>query len=128
MKEHIQYDYLYDNHFTELKNIEMLNEKLNVITAMEPFMGRYFSTDYVRVNILKQSETEMAELDKQMSDDISQGKIIDPLDQVAMDNQAMADEQDNAELDKEMKKAQIKTQSEKGTTNPSGSTRTPAKK
>ena len=128
MKEHIQYDYLYDNHFTELKNIEMLNEKLNVITAMEPFMGRYFSTDYVRVNILKQSETEMAELDKQMSDDISQGKIIDPLDQVAMDNQAMADEQDNAELDKEMKKAQIKTQAEKGTTNPSGSTRTPAKK
>jgi len=128
MKEHIQYDYLYDNHFTELKNIEMLNEKLNVITAMEPFMGRYFSTDYVRVNILKQSETEMAELDKQMSDDISQGKIIDPLDQVAMDNQAMDDEKDNAELDKEMKKAQIKTQSEKGTTNPSGSTRTPAKK
>ena len=128
MKEHIQYDYLYDNHFTELKNIEMLNEKLNVITAMEPFMGRYFSTDYVRVNILKQSETEMAELDKQMSDDIADGKILDPLDQVAMDNQAMADEQDNAELDKEMKKAQIKTQSEKGTTNPSGSTRTPAKK
>ena len=128
MKEHIQYDYLYDNHFTELKNIEMLNEKLNVITAMEPFMGRYFSTDYVRVNILKQSETEMAELDKQMSDDIADGKIIDPLDQVAMDNQAMDDEKDNAELDKEMKKAQIKTQSEKCTTNPSGSTRTPAKK
>ena len=47
MKEHIQYDYLYDNHFTELKNIEMLNEKINLITAMEPFMGRYFSTEYV---------------------------------------------------------------------------------
>ena len=127
MKEHIQYDYLYDNHFTELKNIEMLNEKLNVITAMEPFMGRYFSTDYVRVNILKQSETEMAELDTQMKDDISSGKIIDPLEMTAMDNQAMEDEKDNAELDKEMKKAQIKTQAEKGTTNPSGSTRTPAK-
>ena len=55
MKEHIQYDYLYDNHFTELKNIEMLNEKLNVITAMEPFMGRYFSTEYIRTNILGQS-------------------------------------------------------------------------
>ena len=52
MKEHIQYDYLYDNHFTELKNIEMLNEKINLITAMEPFMGRYFSTEYVRTNIL----------------------------------------------------------------------------
>ena len=127
MKEHIQYDYLYDNHFTELKNIEMLNEKINLITAMEPFMGRYFSTEYVRTNILGQSEVEKDELDKQMKDDISSGKIIDPLDQVAMDNQAMDDEKDNAELDKEMKKAQIKTQAQKGTTNPSGSTRTPAK-
>tara|TARA_B100000886_G_scaffold319912_1_gene260992 strand:- start:1290 stop:2942 length:1653 start_codon:yes stop_codon:yes gene_type:complete len=127
MKEHIQYDYLYDNHFTELKNIEMLNEKINVITAMEPFMGRYFSTEYVRTNILGQSEVEKKELDAQMEDDISSGKIIDPLEMTAMDQKAMDDEKDNAELDKEMKKAQIKTQAEKGTTNPSGSTRTPAK-
>jgi len=127
MKEHIQYDYLYDNHFTELKNIEMLNEKINLITAMEPFMGRYFSTEYVRTNILGQSEVEKKELDDQMQDDISSGKIIDPLEMTAMDQKAMDDEKDNAELDKEMKKAQIKTQAEKGTTNPSGSTRTPAK-
>ena len=124
MKEHIQYDYLYDNHFTELKNIEMLNEKINLITAMEPFMGRYFSTEYVRTNILGQSEVEKRELDDQMEDDISSGKIIDPLEVTAMDQKAMDDEKDNAELDKEMKKAQIKTQAEKGTTNPSGSTRT----
>ena len=127
MKEHIQYDYLYDNHFTELKNIEMLNEKINLITAMEPFMGRYFSTEYVRTNILGQSEVEKRELDDQMEDDISSGKIIDPLEITAMDQKAMDDERDNAELDKDMKKAQIKTQAEKGTTNPSGSTRTPAK-
>ena len=127
MKEHIQYDYLYDNHFTELKNIEMLNEKINLITAMEPFMGRYFSTEYVRTNILGQSEVEKRELDDQMQDDISSGKIIDPLEVTAMDQKAMDDERDNAELDKDMKKAQIKTQAEKGTTNPSGSTKTPAK-
>jgi len=127
MKEHIQYDYLYDNHFTELKNIEMLNEKINLITAMEPFMGRYFSTEYVRTNILGQSEVEKRELDDQMTDDISSGKIIDPLEMTAMDQKAMDDEKDNAELDKEMKKAQIKSTKEKGTTNPSGSTRTPAK-
>lgn len=107
MKEHVQYDYLYDNHFTELKNIEMLNEKLGVIAQMEPYMGRYFSTEYVRTEILKQTEPQMKELDTQMADDISQGRIIDPLDQVAMDNQAMDNEQQNAELDQEMKKAQI---------------------
>ena len=127
MKEHIQYDYLYDNHFTELKNIEMLNEKINLITAMEPFMGRYFSTEYIRTNILGQSEVEKRELDDQMQDDISSGKIIDPLEMTAMDQKAMDDEKDNAELDKEMKKAQIKSTKEKGTTNPSGTTRTTAK-
>ena len=107
MKEHIQYDYLYDNHFTELKNLEMLNEKLGVIAQMEPYMGRYFSTEYVRAQILGQSETEMEELDVQMDDDIKKGRIIDPLDQVAMDQNAMDMEQDNAALDQEMKKAQI---------------------
>ncbi len=107
MKEHIQYDYLYDNHFTELKNLEMLNEKLGVIAQMEPYMGRYFSTEYVRSQILGQSETEMEELDVQMDDDIKNGRIIDPLDQVAMDQNAMDMEQDNAALDQEMKKAQI---------------------
>ena len=107
MKEHIQYDYLYDNHFTELKNLEMLNEKLGVIAQMEPYMGRYFSTEYVRSQILGQSETEMEELDVQMDDDIKNGRIIDPLDQVAMDQNAMDMEQQNTELDQEMKKAQI---------------------
>lgn len=107
MKEHIQYDYLYDNHFTELKNLEMLNEKLGVIAQMEPYMGRYFSTEYVRAQILGQSETEMEELDVQMDDDIKNGRIIDPLDQVAMDQNAMDVEQDNAALDQELKKAQI---------------------
>lgn len=107
MKEHIQYDYLYDNHFTELKNLEMLNEKLGVIAQMEPYMGRYFSTEYVRSQILGQSETEMEELDVQMDDDIKNGRIINPLDQVAMDQNAMDMEQDNAALDQEMKKAQI---------------------
>jgi hypothetical protein len=107
MKEHIQYDYLYDNHFTELKNLEMLNEKLGVIAQMEPYMGRYFSTEYVRSQILGQSETEMEELDVQMDDDIKNGRIIDPLDQVAMDQNAMDMEQDNAALDQELKQAQI---------------------
>ena len=56
------------------------------------------STEYVRSQILGQSETEMEELDVQMDDDIKNGRIIDPLDQVAMDQNAMDMEQDNAAL------------------------------
>ena len=108
MKEHIQYDYLYDNHFTELKNIEMLNEKLGVIAAMEPYMGRYFSTEYVRTEILKQSEVEKREMDDQMSDDIKQGRILDPLEMQQMDVGMMQQELDNAEAQEKLTQAQAK--------------------
>jgi len=39
MEQHIQYDYLFDNHFTELKEIEMIGERLNLVERMQPFMG-----------------------------------------------------------------------------------------
>jgi hypothetical protein len=107
MKEHIQYDYLYDNHFTELKNLEMMNEKLQIIAQMDPFVGKYFSTEYIRKEILGQSETQMQEIDAEMSDDIKSGRVIDPLDQIANDQANMDREQQSADLDMDMKKVQI---------------------
>jgi hypothetical protein len=107
MKEHIQYDYLYDNHFTELKNLEMMTEKLNVIGQMDPYIGKYFSVEYIRTQILGQTETEMEEIDAEMADDIKSGRAIDPLQLVAADQQQMDADSENLELDQEMKKAQI---------------------
>ena len=43
MKEHIQFDFLYDNHFSELKDMEMLQNKLQVAQMCEPYIGKYFS-------------------------------------------------------------------------------------
>ena len=108
MKEHIQYDYLYDNHFTELKNLEMMNEKLNVIAAMDPFVGKYFSTEYIRTQILGQTETEIEEIDGEMADDIKNGLALAPSDLLAMDVQSMETDQASAEQDIELKKAQTK--------------------
>ena len=50
MNEHIQYDFLYDNHFAELKNTELLNERLTMVATAEPYIGKYFSQDYVSYN------------------------------------------------------------------------------
>ena len=108
MKEHIQYDYLYDNHFTELKNLEMMTEKLNVIAAMDPYVGKYFSTQYIRTEILGQTETQIEELDAQMADDIKSGKALDPLDVTALEGEKIDAESDNLAMDKELKQAQIK--------------------
>ncbi|ADO99896.1 portal vertex protein of head [Prochlorococcus phage P-HM2] len=110
MKEHIQYDYLYDNHFTELKNLEMMTEKLNVIAAMDPYVGKYFSTDYIRSEILGQTETQMEELDIQMKDDIDSGRVIDPLSQTELDQGMIDADIENIPKDQEMKDVQIAQQ------------------
>jgi len=107
MKEHIQYDYLYDNHFTELKNLEMMNEKLQILAQMDPYVGKYFSTDYIRKEVLGQTEKQMEEIDAEMAGDIKSGMVIDPLDQVAADQSNLDREQQSADLDLDMKKVQI---------------------
>jgi hypothetical protein len=86
MKEHIQFSYVADNHFSELKENEMLNERLALVAQMDPYLGKYFSVDYIRRQILKQTETEIQEIDQQMQDEIANGIIPDP----AMMNDPMA--------------------------------------
>ena len=78
LEEHIQYDYLYDNHFSDLKESELLQEKLGVLAAMEPYMGRYFSAAYVRNKVLKQTEDEIKEIDAQIDKEIEEGILPDP--------------------------------------------------
>jgi len=78
LEEHIQYDFLYDNHFSDLKANELLNEQLGVVAAMEPYMGKYFSAHYVRTKVLKQTEDDIQDIDKQIDKEIKDGTLPDP--------------------------------------------------
>ena len=78
LREHIQYDYVYDNHFSDLKENELRNDQLGVVAAMEPYIGKYFSAQYIRSKVLKQSDGEMKEIDKQIEKEIKEGIIPDP--------------------------------------------------
>jgi len=78
LSDHIQYDYVYDNHFSDLKKNELMNDKLGVVAAMEPYLGRYFSVEYVRKNILSQSDSEIKDIDNQIEKEIKKGIIPDP--------------------------------------------------
>ena len=80
LSDHIQFDYVYDNHFAELKETELLNERLGVVAAVDPYIGRYFSLDYVRRHILKQKDEEIIEIDKQMAKEIQDGRVADPME------------------------------------------------
>jgi len=78
LSDHIQYDFLYDNHFAELKETEILNDKLAAVGSIEPYLGKYFSLEYVKTKILKQTDSEIIEIGKQMDKEISDGMVLDP--------------------------------------------------
>lgn len=78
MSEHIQYDFLYDNHFAELKESELLGERLSLAATAEPYIGKYFSQDYVRRHVLRQTDQEIIEEDIKIKTEIENGVIPDP--------------------------------------------------
>jgi len=73
MSEHIQFDYLYDNHFAELKETELMNERLNLMVQVEPYIGTYYSRDYVKRKILRQSDEEILEMEQEMDEENAEG-------------------------------------------------------
>jgi hypothetical protein len=78
MEDHVQYDFLYDNQFAELKESEMLTNRLTLATTIEPYIGKYYSTEYVRKKILRQTDSEIIEIDLQIEDEIKKGILPNP--------------------------------------------------
>ena len=78
MRDHIQYDFLYDNQFAELKESELLQGRLGNLATIEPYIGKYYSTEYVRKRVLRQTDQEIEEIDMQIEDEITKGIIPDP--------------------------------------------------
>ena len=68
-KDFIQYDFTADNHFTELKEQEIFKERLDALQTASEYVGQYFSHEYVRKYILRQTEEDIEVLDKQMKDE-----------------------------------------------------------
>ena len=66
MEQDIRFDYIRDSYFTELKNAEMMKERLEILQQMEEFIGTYYSRDFVRKNVLRQTEEEIKEMEAQI--------------------------------------------------------------
>ena len=69
IKEHIQFDFLQDGHFTELKNAEILRERLDMLGQIESYVGTYFSKEYVKKHVLRMTDDEIEEIDNQIKDE-----------------------------------------------------------
>jgi hypothetical protein len=69
MQGDITYTFLQDGYFAELKHSEMMRERVMLAQQLEGYVGQYFSKEYIRTKILKQNETEIEEIDKQIEEE-----------------------------------------------------------
>tara|TARA_B000000557_G_scaffold89148_1_gene72052 strand:- start:526 stop:1209 length:684 start_codon:yes stop_codon:yes gene_type:complete len=88
-KEHIQYNFIADNYFSEMKEKEVMNERMALIAQMDPFVGKYFSVEYMRRYILKQTDAEFGEIDEQMQAEIEAGLVVPPAEIAQLEKMQM---------------------------------------
>ena len=82
IRDNIFYDFLQDGHFAELKQAEMLKDRIQLANDVRDYVGKYFSVEYVRKNILKQSDQDIEKIDSQIKKEIDDGIISSPQNQV----------------------------------------------
>ena len=79
-KENIQFDFLQDGHFTELKNAEVMRERLEMLSQIEPYVGQYFSKEYIKKNILRMNDEEIEDINKQIENESEDAGDEEPVD------------------------------------------------
>ena len=78
IKEHIQYSFLKDGYFAELKNAEIMKDRIDLANAITPYIGKFYSLEYVRKNVLRQTDEDIADIDSQIENEIKTGVIAHP--------------------------------------------------
>lgn len=87
-REDIWYDFRKDNNFNELKEAELTTNRITLLQFVDPFVGRYYSKEWVRKNILKQTDEDIEEIDEQIAQEAkdaapattdAMGNPVDPM-------------------------------------------------
>jgi hypothetical protein len=77
-KQQIDFDFAVDNYFEELKLAELNRDRVGLAREMEEYVGKYYSHEYVRRYVLQHSEEEMEEIDKQIAEEKTDERYVDP--------------------------------------------------
>jgi len=81
VRDFLQYDFLQDGHFAELKDSELLLERIRLADSVRDYVGKYFSVEYVRKRILRQNDREIEDINNQIRKEVKDGVIADPMQQ-----------------------------------------------
>lgn len=83
IKTLIEYNFRQDSHFSELKQVEIMRERLEIAQTMDEYVGKYYSKQWLRKNVLSQTEEEIRAIDQQMAEEIDSGEV-DPFEEEQM--------------------------------------------
>ena len=101
IQQDIKYDFSKDNYFTELKEAELIQNRMNLMQAVTPYLGKYYSQEWARKHILQQADDEIEEMDAQISEESTEERWMTPEQLQAKqqaDQQAAADQQQQQEV------------------------------
>jgi hypothetical protein len=79
-KENIYYDFIKDNNFAELKEAELVRERLSLLGSVDPYVGRYYSMEWIQRNVLRLTDDDMKLMRKQIDAEKAAGLIMDPME------------------------------------------------
>lgn len=77
MVQNVKFDYTNDNFYAELKDTEMMKERIGILTELDPYVGKYYSHTYVRRHILKQTEEEIKDMDAEIEEESKDPQYLD---------------------------------------------------
>jgi hypothetical protein len=77
-KQNIFYDFKKDNNYAELKESQLLQNRVNVLTMLDPYVGKYYSQKWIQKNVLQFDDDDIEEMQKEIADEIEQGLYPDP--------------------------------------------------
>jgi hypothetical protein len=97
-KEDIYYNYMKDNNFTEMRDAEILRERLSVLQTVDPYIGRYYSMEWVQKNVLQMDKETIADMKKQIATEDAAG-TGGPTTPPEMQQQQQADAEANPPVD-----------------------------
>mgnify|MGYP003627433700 CR=1 FL=1 len=96
IKDHVRYDFMEDNHFTELKENEIMQERVNMLNNVDPYMGRYFSQRWAKKNVLRMTDEDIEKMDAEIATEQEAGDIhqdLEPSGQEAGANEPEGEEE-----------------------------------
>ena len=107
-KEFISYDFKKDNNFTELKEAELMRERIATLNQIDPYVGRYFSAEWVKKKVLMMTDEEIEEMDKQIEEE-------GPREDEQQDQQVQSNQQDDSQQSEPVDNTVDRTEQESST-------------